>query len=118
MQIDPTKWPKVTGKAFEADGLYWHVYSDGSVACYKHMTGHRVDRGNAELSATHYGPIEFPPPKVIPPKPSLELRLIETRHGDKWCLDWCDVWLPVGELDKVRVMSYYKDECKDITPND
>lgn len=69
MQIDPTKWPKVEGDTFPAEGIYWHVYLNGGVAAYSHKAGDFVDIKSD--SVTRYGPIEFVPPNVIPPKPEL-----------------------------------------------
>lgn len=70
MQIDPTKWPKVECMFYPSTGVYWHVYFDGSVAAYQHKAGQSIVRSGGS-DATHYGPIEFVPPKVIPPKPEL-----------------------------------------------
>lgn len=66
MQIDPTKWPKVEARAIPSKGRYWCVSkASGDVHLSSMFNGNESYNDNY----THYGPIEFIPPKVIPPKP-------------------------------------------------
>ena len=74
MMIDPTKWQKVTKRRKQKAGVYWCIRKDNgdtfaiNVAADTFLDIDRCD---------YYGPVEFLPPKPIPPIPEFNPTLIE-----------------------------------------
>lgn len=113
MQIDLNNLPKVdTSKRCEMEGYYFFFNSEGNPdLCLKRKGG------TFSSQYAYYGPFEFVPPKVIPPKPDIPLVLVEhcITGSQKWA--WKDGagdywWRLPG--DKGLCSWWTKDNCKII----
>lgn len=111
MQIDPTKWPKVQGDKFPENG-YYAFTKNGNVTGMLYFT----TKEDLNHLYSYYGPIEFVPPKVIPPKPDSQISFVELRCGDnieaEWCVNVDTHFYPLRFLNWKT--GWHKDMCKII----
>lgn len=72
--IDPTKWHRETTRIALTPGTYWCVKKDtGDTFAINASIGTQFDIERCD----YYGPVQFLPPKKIPPKPEFKPVLIE-----------------------------------------